>query len=89
MGSRGLAFASQIQTWDGQHWRPADIPLTEHTGLSSVDAISSDDVWAVGASATPVGFHWDGTSWTRMTMGPSYGFTLEMTGVSASGPDDV
>ena len=44
--------------------RPAD----DHVSLIAVDAIATDDVWAVGASwigggSTSLTLHWDGNGW--------------------------
>lgn len=65
--------------WDGRQWRtvpspnPASNPecegFTTSNFLSSVAAVSSNDVWAVGSGEAcstlqlPLAMHWDGTRW--------------------------
>jgi hypothetical protein len=59
--------------------------------LYGVDAVSADDVWAVGgsddfASYTSLVEHWDGTSWSMV---PAASFPGVLYGVVALGPDNV
>ena len=59
--------------WDGQDWTKALLPGLGNRGysrLAAVDAIATDDVWAVGTApntwqGAPLAVHFDGTSWTR------------------------
>jgi hypothetical protein len=58
--------------------------------LESIDALSPDNIWAVGAYQGSAGsgsltLHWDGAAWTHV-QAPSIGW---LTGVSGSGPNDV
>jgi hypothetical protein len=64
--------------------------------LVGVDAIASDDVWAVGSRPNPadadedIGLaeHWDGTSWKEFRT-PKFGeLTAGLVDVSMSGPSD-
>lgn len=65
----GLAEKSLIEQWDGSTWHIVSNPST--ISFSSVVAVSSDDVWAVGYNRTPrAGFvfvsqfeHWNGIQW--------------------------
>ncbi len=58
--------------WDGVTWMIVPTPVSGGTLISSVDAISSNDVWAVGndvngqgsTSSTTFTMHWDGVAWT-------------------------
>jgi hypothetical protein len=58
--------------WDGTTWTvvPAPTPGT-YPSISSVDASSSTDVWAVGSYTGPGGIHplalhWNGTAWKKV-----------------------
>ena len=56
----------------GQSWRSNTIatdPFTGKTGIQSVAAVSSTNVWAVGAqrlvpSVSNASLHWDGSTWS-------------------------
>src|SRR5213078_4634062 len=50
--------------WDGRIWKQVPNPAPSGD-LISIDAISSDDVWAAGTASKLVTEHWDGSSWTR------------------------
>ena len=58
--------------WDGTTWSQVKSPNfgSEHTGLSSVTAVSPKDVWAVGdyqeAGVHALVLHWDGTRWSQV-----------------------
>jgi hypothetical protein len=57
--------------WNGTSWTWITSPNPnngqDHSGLNGVEAISSTDVWAVGAytfgSVHTFALHWDGTAW--------------------------
>jgi hypothetical protein len=59
-----------IERWDGRTWSvvPSPNPMPEtNTRLYAVEALSADDVWAVGVShrmATIL--HWNGEEWTLL-----------------------
>jgi hypothetical protein len=61
-------------------WRPVPNPLGGT--LHDVEAIASDDVWAVGENGV---MHWDGDDWS-VTSVP---VTETLHAVSAAAPDDV
>lgn len=58
---------------------------TQNNLLTSVWAISSSDVWAVGLASTAL--HWDGKTWTPSDSGIPAG--LRLRSVWANAPDDV
>ena len=58
---------SYTRHWDGTSWKTVDSPYVFGGYLTSVTAIASDDVWAVGSSGyeqSNLAEHWDGTAWT-------------------------
>jgi hypothetical protein len=65
-------FGTLAEHWDGTAWSVVPTPDPSATGnhLYAVDAVSSDDVWAVGqqlgAQAPDQGLveHWNGRSWS-------------------------
>jgi hypothetical protein len=65
--------------------------------LFGVDAISASAAWAVGGRFDPIdqvtepyAVHWDGTSWTEVTVpAPATSQGTPLLAVSGSGPDDV
>jgi hypothetical protein len=90
------AFIPFIAHWDGTSWSQASAPNTSFFSnvLTSVDAISANDIWAVGyamqqnapASQTrTLTIHWDGNTWSVV---PS-GFFNQLASVSAVSSNDV
>lgn len=91
--------SSLLMRYDGTNWNPSLIPaLTPAPGpgitaapvINGLDAVSADDVWAVGympSQKLPLVLHWDGTAWTQQSV-PGAGNT-ELKAVSATGPDDA
>jgi hypothetical protein len=76
--------------WDGTRWSTVATPVPGST-LVAIDALSSDDVWAVGqwsdgANAYPLAEHWDGTSWSQVPT-PAIGGSL--SGVVAISSTDA
>jgi hypothetical protein len=71
-GNNKGAERTLILHYDGTSWTKVSSPNRGSTSniLNSVKAVSSTDVWAVGASGYNTGTsrtlieHWDGTSWT-------------------------
>jgi hypothetical protein len=85
-----------IQHWDGTRWSivPAAHPPTgEDNQFYEVDAVASDDVWAVGfysspELAQPLIEHWDGTRWSLAHVS-QLADGNDLFGVAAISPDDV
>jgi len=91
---RSIAFVGR---WDGGGWEAVPSPQRDGsvTALSSLAAVSADDLWAVGYTAStaaekesPLIQHWDGSSWT-LVPGPGAVEGIGLTDVSAAAADDV
>ena len=84
-----------IKHWDGTQWStvPSPNPGTG-TGnhLTSVAAISANDVWAVGYSEITqdggLAMHWDGSMWSVVPL-PGGMQMVSLNGVAARATDDV
>ncbi|MFL5733431.1 MAG: hypothetical protein ACJ78Q_09525, partial [Chloroflexia bacterium] len=80
--------------WNGSVW--SIVPSPEISGesqqIASVSAVSSTDVWAVGARSNPnppVTLHWDGAAWTLVpSPGPGTASNL-LEAVAAISHNDV
>jgi hypothetical protein len=75
--------------WDGETWRIVPVPDARRGSLMAVAAVSSDDVWAVGAASPdggvrsdPLVMHWDGETWSRPVEPPTDA-AGELTSVAA------
>ncbi len=85
-----------ILHWDGTSWTqvPSPNPGAAGNQLLAVTAMSSNDVWAVGAYSTTPGasqtltLHWDGSSWQQVTS-PDPGASNGLSSVSAVSSSDV
>jgi len=58
--------------WNGSGWRSVSVPSSGSTVLNAVDAVTANDVWAVGYTLVdgynqqPYVAHFDGTSWRQV-----------------------
>jgi hypothetical protein len=84
----GGDWSPLILHWNGSTWARFVGPNPgSRAGLSGVNAISSDDAWAVGSYVSSAGQltlieHWDGTRWSQVSS-PSPGqYENWLTGVS-------
>lgn len=89
----GEQGATLLLHWDGYSWEPVTDILTTNSGaglglLTAVDAVSADDIWAVGVGRGPVLAHWDGRVWTRLRAPGKHTYE-KLTGVAAVATDDV
>ncbi len=86
--------------WDGNGWSVVPSPNSgpgDDSELSSVSAVASDDVWAVGDYQVAFEYewetfieHWDGTAWSIVpSPNPAGSTTTYLTGVSALSANDV
>lgn len=98
-GTTGPNWFGLALHWDGNSWSNVPVPSVGSSGtaeLRGVSALSSNDVWAVGAYSTPdTGWwsqpwilHWDGSSWSSIPV-PAFGSTSELNAVTAVAPNDV
>ena len=82
--------------WDGVRWTRVPVPNPWEAGaeLNGVAAISSDDVWAVGARPTTPGLyesiiqHWDGVAWNVVPT-PHPGSDDALSGIVAVSASNV
>ena len=83
-----------IMHWNGEAWSlvPSPSPGILGSGLSGVDAVSPNDIWAVGSSYDSydpgnfppyqpkvLSLHWDGVQWSNVP-NPGYGSPYEGAG---------
>ena len=86
VGDNGVRAA--FLHWDAGRWRRIVSPVF----ALDVDAVSADDIWAVGSSssgptAVSITEHWNGSRWTVVTVGGRPGEYLRA--VVALSPSDV
>lgn len=82
--------------WDGKDWEPVTDIVTTHgessvISLYAVDAVTTEDVWAVGEGLVPALLHWNGQVWTRIPSPTRDRDWLvdHLYGVTAIAADDV
>lgn len=91
----GATIELLFEHWNGTAWTAAPLlPVGGDGFAEGITMISADDGWAVGTNSleSNLAAHWDGTAWSIVSVpslrdGRSPLNTL--TGVSATGPDDV
>lgn len=98
VGTYALAGGSVIVHWDGTRWQVIPHPQRPQNALVAVVAISSRDVWAVGAyqGSIPPGVsvaetlaeHWDGTRW-RIVPSPNSKGSGQLQAIVALSANDV
>jgi hypothetical protein len=95
-GSAGR-YNTLIERWNGTQWQVVTSPNAVTSGentLTSVDALSSTNAWAVGSSRTAT-FRksliqrWNGTSWTIVSSPNPGTLSNSLLGVEAAGPNDI
>jgi hypothetical protein len=86
-------FHTLAEHFDGTAWKRVkspNSPAQNQNYLNGVAALSTDDVWAVGATGLdPYGTlveHWDGVSWSIV---PAATYEGLLFAVAALGPDDI
>ena len=81
--------------YQGDRWALVDIGIRDVGYLSGVEAIASDDVWAVGgidegaSSTQPLILHWDGSSWTRIDLPFFDGRSASLRGITARSATEI
>jgi Bacterial Ig-like domain/FG-GAP-like repeat len=86
-----------IERWNGTQWRVVKSPNAGTSGdnsLTSVDALSSTNAWAVGSSRTATSRNsliqrWNGTSWAIVSSPNPGTFGNSLLGVEAAAPNDI
>jgi hypothetical protein len=94
-GTSAWAGASHSSASCTARWRLLPNPTPKDGNLSSVAALSPDDVWAVGVvgraytnSERALVEHWNGTSWQRV-VSPNVGRRGNLTAVAGVASNDV
>jgi photosystem II stability/assembly factor-like uncharacterized protein len=81
-----------ILHWDGTSWTRIAPPADLETPLTSIAAVSADDLWAVGPTEEalhgllPVVVHWNGTAWHRLALQKP---RVDLLGATASSAHDL
>jgi hypothetical protein len=85
-----------LMHWDGTSWSLVNGPPADGSGLSSLKAFATDDVWAVGTKnaspSTPSStftLHWDGTSWSEVPSPNGSANYNHLVSVDGAAPNDV
>jgi hypothetical protein len=88
-----------VEHWDGSAWTVVPSPngSTISSQLLGVDAVSANDIWAVGSSSTLAApyentliEHWDGSSWSIIpSPNPSGGSFNKLNGVAVVAANDI
>jgi hypothetical protein len=86
-----------IERWNGTQWRVVASPNAGTSGdnvLTSVDALSGTNAWAVGSSRAATSRksliqRWNGTSWTNVSSPNPGTLSNSLLGVAAAGPNDI
>jgi hypothetical protein len=70
--SSGGGYRVLMEHWDGTIWNviPPPLPSQVTANLTTIDALSTNDVWAIGSVSSPSSYspqalslHWDGSQW--------------------------
>jgi hypothetical protein len=98
----GVTNAALAMHWDGSSFTIHETPYpglgSAGFGLNAIDAVASDDIWAVGgghdgdmAGQTTYLVHWDGSSWTHVPASQlvQVGQLTNFFSVEALATDDV
>ena len=94
--AEGSPYQNATMHWNGTSWSIVTSPQPDEwlDILTSVTAISTNDVWAVGLIGTGTGYeapetlHWDGSSWSVVPV-PGGSQSTELLGVAAVSSTDV
>ncbi len=85
--------AMLFEHWNGQAWSFVPPPSEDEEFGEAITVISPTDVWAVGdTDGGTISANWNGTAWTFVTtpvLQDGAAPTNQLTGVTATGPDNV
>lgn len=85
----GVDWSALAEHWDGTHWTFNPVEQPPGQLLRGVDAVSSNDVWAVGQDDYGVTIdHYDGSEWTHVPT-PDWGQGGYLGGVGSAAADDL
>jgi hypothetical protein len=91
-GLESIDFEPLIMHWDGASWTRVDSPDAEMGYLTALGGSGSDDLWAAGVKIgtyETIIEHWDGASWTLVEHPSPSSDYVALSGLAASGSDDV
>ncbi len=60
------SYQAMAEHWNGKDWQVVSIPTpkSQYSGLSSITAVSKNDIWSVGyTSSSSLTEHWNGSRW--------------------------
>ena len=99
VGANDGLHSTVVMNWDGNAWSIVPSPngggFGDDNVLTSVTAVSSTDIWAVGyiypkgGTPTTLAIHWNGSQWTLVTTPNPGNYFRSLYGVSALAPNDV
>jgi hypothetical protein len=89
----GDSFENLAMHWNGSQWTVVPTPrdnVSPTNIMKKVDALSSNDVWAVGGHEYAYTMHWNGSAWSVVDIGPvPGGNTPTLNDISAISPNDI
>jgi hypothetical protein len=84
-----VVWDSLIEHWDGTQWTRHIIDVPPDQTLYGVDAVASNDIWAVGRNDYGATIdHYDGSTWSHVAT-PAAGQGGALGGIGSSAPDDL
>ncbi|HYP39628.1 MAG TPA: FG-GAP-like repeat-containing protein, partial [Chloroflexia bacterium] len=99
VGANDGAHATRAMHWDGTAWSIVPTPngggFSDDNVLTSIAAVSPNDIWAVGyiypkgGTPTTLSIHWNGTQWTRVITPNPGNYFRRLNGVTALAANDV
>jgi hypothetical protein len=99
VGANDGLHATRAMNWDGTAWSIVPTPngggFSDDNVLTSISAVSANDIWAVGyiypkgGTPTTLAIHWNGSQWTRVTTPNPGNYFRRLNGVSAIAANDV
>jgi hypothetical protein len=93
----GETYRPLLLHWNGTQWQHVDSPeYNDYNSINAVQAIASDDVWAVGTTSgcnfcplQTLSLHWNGTAWSVESTPNGFRDFSFLEGVTAAPNGDV